>query len=96
MPPKIGRKRKRKLYSAHDLKRGQAHSPAGIDHLAIDLPHADVGVGEDRRNREQHKRERHVGEADADVGDEERDQREARDGAADVRDADRDELALPV
>ena len=31
--------------------------------VAVDLAHADVGVGEDRRDREQHERERDVREA---------------------------------
>ena len=55
---------------------------------------AGVGVREDRRDRQQHQRERQVREADADVGDEERDQREARHRAADVRRVDREEAAL--
>ena len=76
MPPKIERQRERQLDPADDLRAGHAHAAGGVDGVAVDLADADVGVGEDRRDREQHERERDVGEADAEEGDEERDQRE--------------------
>ena len=38
------------------LAPGHAHAPGRLDGVAVDLAHADVGVGDDRRQREQHQR----------------------------------------
>ena len=65
----------------------------GVDRLAVDLAHADVGVGEDRRDRQQRQHGDDVREAEAEERDEERQQRERRHRAADVRHRDREELA---
>ena len=86
------RQRERQLDPADDLRAGHAHAARGVDRVAVDLAHPHVGVGEDRRDGEQHERERHVREPDAEVErDEERDQRQARHGAADVGGVDREE-----
>src|SRR5205823_1058174 len=74
--------------------RLQPHPARRVDHLGIDLAHPDVRVRQDRWDRKQHERKHHVGEADADIGDEERDQRQARDGPAHIREADRQQLAF--
>ena len=94
MPPKMLGSASGSSIRRTTCGRLEAHPAAGVDHVRVHLPHAHVGVGEDRRDREQHQRERHVREPDAEVGDEERDQRQARHRAADVRDADREQLAL--
>ena len=86
------RQRERQLDLEGDLPPGQAVAARRVDRLGVDPADAHVGVGDDRRDRQQHEREADVEEADAEEGDEEHDQAERRDRAADVRGAGGEEL----
>src|SRR5215212_6618655 len=87
------RRRERHLDAREDLPRSEAHAARGLDQIAVDPVHTDVRVGEDDRHGEDHERDRDVPEADADRGQQDRDHREAGQGAADVRHVDREEAA---
>ena len=57
MPPKIsgsasGSSTERTICAARE-----PHPARGVDRVAVDLPDPDVGVGEDRRDREQGERD---------------------------------------
>ena len=86
------RQRHRQLDLEGDLAPGQPVAARRVDRLRIDPTDAHVGVGDDRRDREQDERDADVQEADAEEGDEEHDQAERRDRAADVRGARGEEL----
>src|SRR3954447_17887021 len=90
------RQRERQLDRADDLAVRQTHPAGGVDGVAIGLAYPHVGVGEDRRDREQRERQRHVQELGArgEERDEQRDQRHARDRPPDVGRRDRQERAL--
>ena len=62
MPPKISGSASGSSTVRMICALGQAHAARGVDGVAVDLAHADVGVGEDRRDRQQRQRERHVRE----------------------------------
>ena len=63
------RHRERQLDPADHLELAHPHPPRRLDRAAVDLADADEGVGEDRRDPEDHQRDRHVEHADADEGD---------------------------
>ena len=62
MPPKISGSASGSSTERTIWRAGHAHAAGGVDRVAVDLAHADVGVGEDRRDRQQGERERHVPE----------------------------------
>ena len=80
---------------------------AGVTDVGVDLGHADVGIREHGRDREQHEREERRDRDDADAGevlgrirDAEREHRDQEDRdrghrPPDVRDADREEATAP-
>ena len=76
-----------------DLPPGHSHSPGGLDGVGLDAVDRDVGVGEDRRDREDDQRDRDAPEPDADEHEADRDQREARQRASEVRDVHREKRA---
>ena len=88
------RQRERPLDLADDLKAAEALPAGGIDELGIDLAHPDVRVREDRRDRQQRQGEGDVPKARPEERDAEADDRQRRNRAADVRDADRQQLGL--
>ena len=84
----------RQLDPAHDLQRAEPDAARGLDDVAVDLAHADVAVGEDRRDREQHQGGDRRGRAEAERADREQHEHgEGRDGAADVGEVDRERAA---
>ena len=90
MPPKISGSASGSSTERTTCGAGHAHAARGVDGVAARPADADVGVGEDRRDREQGERDGDVPELrrGREERDEERDQRHARHGAADVGDRD--------
>ena len=78
-----------------ELGLAHAHGAARLDHVAVDLAQADVGVGEDRRDRQHDQRRERSREADPEPGHEDDQQGVGRDRPAEVGDAHRHERALP-
>ena len=70
---------------------GHAHPPRRVPCLGVDLAQPDVGVGDQRRQREQHERDDRRGVADPDRAQRQQGQHgERRDRAADVGEVDRE------
>ena len=66
-------------------RAAHAHGPGRLAHVGVDLAEADVGVGQDRRDREDRQRDRRRPVAEADRRHrEDGQQRQRRDGPADV------------
>jgi hypothetical protein len=87
------RHRQRQLDAREDLGAAHAHPSRGVDQLALDAVHGEVGVGDHRRHRQDHERDLDDREAEAEerVADREHDQ--ARQRAADVAEIDDEERA---
>ncbi len=88
--------RKGQFHVKQQLPAGHAHAPGGLDDAAVDLTHADVGVGEQRRYGEQHEGDHRGAVAPPpDRGQQEQDQHgEGGHGPADVGDVHGERAAL--
>src|SRR5215211_2926300 len=84
----------RQLHLAYDLAHGHPHAPGGLDRAGVDLPNRDEGVGEDRRDAQDHEGESEGEQPEAEEGGHEGDQGQLGDRPARVADRHRDELAL--
>ena len=73
--------------------RTHPHAAGGLDHIRIDVVDRDVRVGEHQRERQHDEREDDVRRPDPEDAESDRDHGQARQGAADVREVDRDERA---
>ena len=96
MPAKISGAASGSSTAQQDLPPGHPHPPRGLDDVPVDLVDPEVGVRQDRRDAEDDERDRVVPEEVVGDEQEEGDQDEARQRAADVRDADREERAAVV
>ncbi len=88
------RHRQRQLDARAGSRTPLMPMPAGgVDEIGVDAVDAEVGVGDDRRHREDHERELDDRQAEAEERVADRQHHEARQRAADVADVDRDERA---
>src|SRR5579884_2526152 len=81
----------RQLDLAQDLPAGQPHPTRGIDDVGIDAVDTDVGVGDDRWDRQHHQRQLHVLQPDPQERDADRQHGQARQRPPDVAEVDRHE-----
>src|SRR5581483_9573018 len=79
--------RERELHPPQHLRFRHAHAARGIDDIAVDAVHGEVGIRQHRRDGEHDERDRVVPEADTEDGQAERDEDETRQRAPDIRDA---------
>src|SRR6476660_5865876 len=77
------RQAERQLHSSEDLQLGQAHPPRRLDHVAVDALDGEVRVRENRRYTEHDECHGYVPEADSQPGDQDADDRDARQSPAD-------------
>jgi len=72
------RQAERQLHTGEDLRFRQSHPPRRLDRVPLDAVHGEVGICQERRDREHDERHRVVPEPDSEPRDEEADERDAR------------------